>query len=347
MSSGLQPLRGLRRSQARLWHSLLHWGLRTGLRFAGPVFRGCGALRAVLAPSPLRGFDGFGLFRAQRAAFVRPAYGGPVFRRCRTALAFGGAVFRRCGRLLGVSSRLQPLRGLQRPATGTGMHFYVSHRPSIQHGRSTALASSLVALPASLGLLRPVSATGGGLRAPLRFACAVFRACALRVLGTSALRAFTFSQAFALQKMPEMTYTPQFAMVVLLRLTACSTPLLIGLTTACFAHCARPSCAPSFLMKASLFRYFVRLCGTCPSLGMGMCLYASAPDEGHIRAWEQAAAVAGGMGHLGPTSAPAAFYAALPAFATASGALFFERQASCAIAQFPKLFDAIHAPFGA
>ena len=69
------------RSQARLWHSLLHWGLRTGLRFAGPVFRGCGALRAVLTPSPLRGFDGFGLFRAQRAAFVRPAYGDPVFRR--------------------------------------------------------------------------------------------------------------------------------------------------------------------------------------------------------------------------------------------------------------------------
>ena len=90
-----------------------------------------------------------------------------------------------------------PLRGLRRPAIGAGMYFSVSHRPSIQHGRSTALASSLVALPASLGLLRPVSATGGGLRAPLRFACAVFRACALRVLGTSALRAFTFLQAFA------------------------------------------------------------------------------------------------------------------------------------------------------
>ena len=39
------------RSQARLWHSLLHWAY-------------------------------FGLFRAQRAAFVRPAYGSPVFRRC-------------------------------------------------------------------------------------------------------------------------------------------------------------------------------------------------------------------------------------------------------------------------
>ena len=37
--------------QARLWHSLLHWAY-------------------------------FGLFRAQRAAFVRPAVGGPVFRRC-------------------------------------------------------------------------------------------------------------------------------------------------------------------------------------------------------------------------------------------------------------------------
>ena len=34
-------------------------------------------------------------------------------------------------------------------------------------------------------------------RTALRFACAVFRACALRVLGTSALRAFTFLQAFA------------------------------------------------------------------------------------------------------------------------------------------------------
>ena len=36
----------------------------------------------------------------------------PSVPALRTALAFGGAVFRRCGRLLGVSSRLQPLRGL-------------------------------------------------------------------------------------------------------------------------------------------------------------------------------------------------------------------------------------------
>ena len=38
--------------------------------------------------------------------------------------------------------------------------------PSIQHGRSTALASSLAVLPASLGLLRAVSPTGRALRAP-------------------------------------------------------------------------------------------------------------------------------------------------------------------------------------
>ena len=68
-----------------------------------------------------------------------------------------------------------PLRGLRRPAIGAGKYFSVSHRSSIQHGRTTALASSLVALPASLGLLRAVSRTARALRAPLAFACAVFR----------------------------------------------------------------------------------------------------------------------------------------------------------------------------
>ena len=38
--------------------------------FSGPVFRGC-ALR--FAGPVFRGFDGYGLFRALRAAFVRPA----------------------------------------------------------------------------------------------------------------------------------------------------------------------------------------------------------------------------------------------------------------------------------
>ena len=84
------------RSQARLWHSLLHWAY-------------------------------FGLFRALRAAFVRPAYGGPVFRRC-------------------------ALRVLAPPAAS-----------------------------------RPPTASGRGGNA-----------------------FFPQTQAFALQKMPEMTYTPSF-----------------------------------------------------------------------------------------------------------------------------------------
>ena len=98
--------------------------------------------------------------------------------------------------------------------------------PTVRNRRSTSHAKRACGSCCSLGLLRPVSRTARGLRAH-----------------------------------------PQFAMVVLLRLTACSTPLLIGLTSACFAHSARPSCAPqkmpemtytpSFLIRASFFRYFV------------------------------------------------------------------------------------------
>ena len=142
--------------------------------------------------------------------------------------------------LRSVSSGLQPLRGLWLrtalrsvcsplqpfgPSTDSdrdGNAFL----PTVRNRRSTSHAKRACGSCCSLGLLRPVSATGGGLRAH-----------------------------------------PQFAMVVLLRLTACSTPLLIGLTSACFAHSARPSCAPqkmpemtytpSFLIRASFFRYFV------------------------------------------------------------------------------------------
>ena len=127
------------------------------------------------------------------------------------------------------------------------------------------------------------------LRTALRFACAVFRGCALRFapcarhFSPSGLRC---SQAHSRRSLLHWAHRrllhPQFAMVVLLRPTACSTPAsqfsmvaslrsqsslemlpaslgssaaiaatgcaasfaLIGLTTACFAHCARPSCAP-------------------------------------------------------------------------------------------------------
>ena len=81
----------------------------------------------------------------------------PSVPALRTALAFGGAVFRRCGRPLGVCSRLQPLRGLQRPATGTGMHFYPQFAIVDPH-RTQSVLVALVAHWAYFGLFPPQAA---------------------------------------------------------------------------------------------------------------------------------------------------------------------------------------------
>ena len=89
----------------------------------------------------------YGLFRAPRAAFVRP-YQFPL-KSC----GFPGAETARKRFLLWKM-------GFSAAAYCEPMH------PSIQHGRTTALAGSLAALPASLGLLRAVSPTGRALRAP-------------------------------------------------------------------------------------------------------------------------------------------------------------------------------------
>ena len=105
------------------------------------------ALRASEVRPSLAHWAYYGLFRAPRAAFVRPlqfplkSYGFPGAETARKRfllwkMGFSGAAY------------CEP------------MH------PSIQHGRTTALAGSLAALPASLGLLRAVSPTGRALRAP-------------------------------------------------------------------------------------------------------------------------------------------------------------------------------------
>ena len=89
-----------------------------------------------------------------------------------------------------------------RPCASLARCSVSSHRPRLTAARCSGAADALWACP----------------RASSRFAAFD---CALRVLATSALRAFTFLQAFALLKMPEMTYMP------------------------------------SFLIRASFFRYFV------------------------------------------------------------------------------------------
>ena len=88
----------------------------------GPSYRpalrwpGIPGLRsASRCPHP---FTPSGLRRLRPVSRTARGLRAPRLRRpsvpaLRTALAFGGAVFRRCGRLLGVSSRLQPLRGLR------------------------------------------------------------------------------------------------------------------------------------------------------------------------------------------------------------------------------------------
>ena len=63
---------------------------------------------------------------------------------------------------------------------------------------------------------------------PCANACAVFRPCGLR---------------FA----PCPRGSSRFAASDARKLT-CGTPCFIGLTTACFAHCARPSCAPKIFL---------------------------------------------------------------------------------------------------
>ena len=112
---------------------------------------------------------------------------GIVTSRLRTALRFACAVFRGCALRFAPCARHSSPSGLRCSQGSLAMFLALlgsSYRPalrwpgipglrsasrcsSIQHGRTTALASSLAALPASLGLLRPVSRTARGLRAPL------------------------------------------------------------------------------------------------------------------------------------------------------------------------------------
>ena len=95
------------------------------------------------------------------------------------------------------------------------------------------------------------------------FACAVFRACALRVLGTSALRAFTFLQAFAstVRNRRSASLASSLAALVahwahfglfrssirnsrLATLPLASLLCSLDFRFACFAHCARRSSVP-------------------------------------------------------------------------------------------------------
>ena len=125
-------------------------------RFAGGIFRllvfapPCANACAVFRPCGLRFAPcprGSSRFAASGFAPCSPASPAPSPLAAR---GYGPAYLRAALRWPGIPG----LRSASRCS-------------SIQHGRTPALANSLAALPASLGLLRPVSRTARGLRAPL------------------------------------------------------------------------------------------------------------------------------------------------------------------------------------
>ena len=169
--------------------------------FGGPVFRLCG-LRFALCP---RGFSRFAASDESRTPLL---------------IGLTTACFAHCARPSCAPLAAPPLS----PSLGS------SYRPALRWpgipGLRTPFGRVLAPPPLrgfdGYGLFRALRAaklrpTARALRAPLWS------------IPPSRLRRAT---------------VPQFAMVVLLRLAACSTPLLIGLTTACFRHRRRPSCAP-------------------------------------------------------------------------------------------------------
>ena len=140
-----------------------------------------------------------------------------------------------------------PLRVLRRPAIGAGMYFSVSHRPSIQHGHSAPSHRAAFSGP-------------------------VFRGCALRFAPCARHSSRFAASGFA--PILNSAWSSHCAHKL-----ACGTPCFIGVfvpacaslarysgaaerfalssplhpfgastASACFAHCARPSCAPALTL---------------------------------------------------------------------------------------------------
>ena len=162
--------------------------LRTALAFGGAVFRRCGRPLGVFHNSVWS-------FRIARKLACGSPYLIGLTPRCFAHRARASCAPRAssrfaafdCALCFAPCARHSSPSGLRRSQSALAtlpVSLESSYRPalrwpgipglrsasrcsSIQHGRPTALASSLAALPASLGLLRPVSRTARGLRAPL------------------------------------------------------------------------------------------------------------------------------------------------------------------------------------
>ena len=233
---------------------------RGSSRFAASGFAPCSP--ASPAPSPLaaRGY-GPAYFRLRTGR----AFGGPVFRVCALRFApcarhssrfaaFGSKlpgpsrpsaslITARCS----VSAHCASLRVLDTPAASRPPG---SHRSSIQHGRPTpshrpALTLARCSAPADFASLRVLGAPAAS-RPPLL---------------TSSLVALPASLG--------SSYRPALRWPGILGLRSASRcprplhPFGASTATACFAHCARPSCSPATTFIS--FRYTPDAPGARPS----------------------------------------------------------------------------------
>ena len=130
--------------------------LRTVLAFSGPVLRGC-ALR--FAPCA-RHFSPSGLRRSQAHSRLSLPYWG-----LRTGLRFAGPVFRGCGALRAVLNSAWSSHCARKLASGAPCFIGLTTACFAHCARPPCAPRPFT--PSGLRRLRPVSATGGGLRAPL------------------------------------------------------------------------------------------------------------------------------------------------------------------------------------
>ena len=164
-----------------------------------------------------------------------------VVPHLRTALAFGGAVFRGCALRFASCAR---------HSSPSGLRCSQAHsRRSLLHWAHRRLLQPLAAPPLSpsLGLLRPVSRTARGLRAPPPVSAKI-----LRIFGRGNCKEAIFAlengifRRGVLRAPAPLNSAWSFHCA---RKLACGSPCFIGLTTACFRHWRRPSCAPALRLR--------------------------------------------------------------------------------------------------
>ena len=147
-----------------------------------------------------------------------------------------------------------------------------SHRPRLRRRGVPALRTPFGRVLAPPAASRPPTASGRDGNAFLRFAPTLNSAWSSHTFAPPCASACAVFRPCGLRFAPCPRGSSRFAASDARKLT-CGTPCFIGLTSACFAHCARPSCAPAvhaagddfnakgFRLSRALLE-FLTVCGT-------------------------------------------------------------------------------------